>query len=414
MATLVLGAREVRGQVPATPPPFSASSSTPIYQGDQVPTEGGFGSLPGLPNLMPDSPLHWYPFQFYPHFDYSAVYGNGLLSEPGSPVKSWIQTISPGILVRWRDHWTLDYTPSYHIYSDPTFHNGWDHAVSLSGSASTEKWTFHFSQGYGNTDEPLIETGTQTHQRSFNTFFGADYELSDRLKLQLGANQIIDLVDAKDSSLTNKVPLSSSYTWSASQSLQYLFMPQLSGSIGLSEGYSSVETGSDQINEQLNATVNWSPAPKLSLAVTAGVENRQFLDSEVPSSLTPLFSASLHYQIFEHTTASLNASRNVEPSLLSGQTTTSTGVSAGLNQRFFGKYNLALSVGYASSAYESTTVNTGTLRTDDTTTFSAHLSRSIFKRGSIGAVYSYSHNSSTDGGFDYNSQQVGVTLSYHY
>jgi uncharacterized protein (PEP-CTERM system associated) len=104
----------------------------------------------------------------------------------------------------------------------------------------------------------------------------------------------------------------------------------------------------------------------------------------------------------------------VSPSYFQSQNTETTSFTAGLNQRLLQKFNLGLSGGYTKTDYIATSNTAVVGRTDDTYSFSASLSHSLTKRGTISASYSYSENSSNVTGSAYSSNQIGVQVGYQF
>src|SRR6185503_17696326 len=97
--------------------------------------------------------------------------------------------------------------------------------------------------------------------------------------------------------------------------------------------------------------IQWRPSTKLSLSASAGLENRQFIGSTTPDSLSPIFGTVLVYQLFEPTTFSLSASRAISSSYFQNQTTTTTGFTGNLRQRILNKLYLDIGGGYTMSEY---------------------------------------------------------------
>lgn len=394
-----------------TPPAGGLSSQTPFYQAGVGSTVGSAGEAtapwPGTP--IPNSPLAWYPFQFYPHLTYQVTYGNGLQSSPGHSEKTVMQTVSPGLHVRWRDIWSLDYTPSFVFYSSRQFRDTVNHSLSLEGATTYQAWRFSLSQTYVRSDEALVETASQTEEQTIGTALGARYQLNSKVALNFGVSQTITLASQ---SATNSV-VSDSTTWAANQGVEYQFIPQLTGTLTLSESYDSVQHGNNMTSEQLTAGFNWQVEERLTLSASAGAQVRQYTSGGASDTVDPIFTASARYQLFAETSLFITGERTQTPSLVSGQASTVTSVSCGLSQRLIGRFQLVLDGGYSHTEYDST-ASGSSVRNDDTTSFSANLSRSFLTRGTASVFYSYSHNSSSIAGFGYSSNQIGLSLGYRY
>jgi uncharacterized protein (PEP-CTERM system associated) len=196
--------------------------------------------------------------------------------------------------------------------------------------------------------------------------------------------------------------------------LNYQFWPRFNAGIGAGGGYTIQDGSPDSINEQYQARVNWRATDKISFQLSGGLEDQQYLSGGASALLTPIFSGTIQYQPFKQTQLSLNASRSVSPSYFQNQDTETTSFSAGLSQRLLQKFNLGLSGGYAKTDY--TAANTGIAAGSsyDTYSFSASLSHSLTKRGTISVNYSYSDNQSNAQGYSYTSNQIGFQIGYQF
>jgi hypothetical protein len=362
--------------------------------------------------LSPVPPLlRWGPLSLQSHVFYQLSYGNGLQSSPGQSASSLINEVDPGILLQWGNHWTLDYTPTLRFYSSRAFRDTFDNAVTLTGGTTYEDWSFGLSQSYASSSEPLIETAAQTDQQTYSTGLNANRQLGSQTSLELGASQSFRY-------LGNTVAGEQSDTrsWSTMDWLNYQFWPRFGAAIGTGFGYDNLKVGSDMTSEQLQGRITWKVVDKLSFVLSGGAEDRQFLSSGSPDLISPIFSFSAQYSLFEATTLSLSATRSVSPSFWQDQVTESTSISAGLHQRLLGKLYLDLSGGYGTSTYHasSTAPFAANVSNYDTTTFSARLSAAVLKRGTVAIFYSVNYNSSGAAIYDYTTTQVGLQLSYRY
>ena len=363
--------------------------------------------------LSPVPPLlRWGPLTLQSHLLYSLSYGNGLQSSPGQSSSSLINEIDPGIFFQWGNHWTLDYTPTLRFYSSRAFRDTFDNAVTLTGGTTYEDWSFGLSQSYASSSDPIIETGSQLDQETYSTGLSATRQIGSQTSLELGASQNFRFVD-------QTVPgeqLTDTMSWSTMDWLNYQFWPQFGAAIGGGFGYDNLAVGSDMTSEQLQGRITWKVVQKLNFVLSGGAEDRQFLAGGVPDLISPIFSLSAQYSLFEVTTLSLSASRSVSPSFFSDQVSESTSISAGLHQRLLGKLSLDLSGGYGTSTYHasSTAPVAANVSNYDTTSFGARLSMPVLKRGTVAVFYSVNYNSSGAAIYNYTTTQVGLQLSYRY
>ena len=360
------------------------------------------------------NPYQWGPVSFRPSVSYSFSYATGVQSSPGTNSATIVQTFSPNFPFVIGRHWTLDYSPSWTFYSSGQLQSSLNHSAALSWATSYEDWSLGFSQGYSRSDSPMIETGAQTDQQGFSTALNALYQFNTKLSLSMGVSQNISLISSSGSSTGSSTNLANSYSWSTMEWLNWRFWPRLNAGIGVGAGCTTQAGSPDSVNEQASGRVNWRATDKTSFQLSAGVQDQQYMSGGAGTLLTPIFGATIQYQPLKHTSLALGASRSISPSYFQNQDTISTSFTATLNQQLPQKFNLGLSGGYATTDYTATTSGVSAGRTDDTYSFSANLSHSLTKRGTISASYSYGENRSGATGFSYSSEQIGVQVGYQF
>jgi Putative beta-barrel porin 2 len=411
-----------KAQQMIVPQPQSSYSTTPpaVYDEETNNQMDVFNSNPSAANSLADEPFHWGLLTLRPHVFYSLTYGDGLESSPSNHQSTAINEISPGMLINIGRHWTLDYTPTLKYYSNRHFQDSLDQSVVLTGGTSYGDWTFGISQSYASTSDPQVETATQTPTETYSTALNASWQFGDQMSVDFNLQQDFQFTsqpvglggtNSQFNSFQNLEE--NTREWSTLEWLNYQFAPRLDAGIGAGVGYVSVETGPDQTYEQLRGRVNWRATDKISFEVNAGFEDRQFQTGGEGDLFNPLFGAAIQYQPFEQTRISLDASRSVVPSYFQDQVQENTSVSADLNQRLLQKFYFDLSVGYTSVDYEGTT-GLGGSRTDNYYFLNARLSHPFLKRGTLAIFYQHTENSSSQRGFGYSSNQVGLEVGYSY
>jgi hypothetical protein len=396
---------------PGELPPLTSATAAPL------PVLGGTSQLAGAPPvaLAPaQALLQWGPITFRPHVLYTVSYGNGLQASPGQQVNTLINEIDPGILFQLGQHWTLDYTPTLRYYSSSQFQNSFDNRVALTGGTIYRDWTFGLSQSYASYSQPVVQTASQLDQEAFATALSATYRMSTALSLELAVNQSLQYQNQNQN-----VPggqLSNWRSWSTMDWLDYQVEPTLGAAIGAGFEYDNVSVGSDMTAEQLQGRITWRVRTKLSFVLSGGVEDRQFLSSGVANSLTPVFSLTAQYQLFEHTTLSLSGGRTISPALFQSQITESTTLNAGLNQRILGKLNLNVSGAYGTTRYQNTvaTPSPSIASNYETTSVNVSLSTAFLKRATAAVFYQLTYYSSGSAIYNYNTAQAGLSLGYRF
>ena len=399
-------------QTPATPPAVQEEQNSNPMQ-----------VFAPLETLALPLPLQWGPLAAHPHADYQFSYGNGIQSSPGRQQNSIVQQLSPGILFILGDHLTLNYTPTLAFYSSSNLQDTVSHSVQLGWGTAYGNWFFSGSQGFGSSSDPNVETAAQTDQQNYSTALNASYQFNDKMSLDVGLSQNLNYINgARATNFLQNLSLANSKSWSTMDWFNYQFWPRLSAGIGAGAGYTIQENSPDSINEQYQARVNWRATDKISFQLSGGLEEQQYLTGGAGDLLSPIFGATIQYQPFDQTRISLSASRSVSASYFQNQTTESTGISAGLNQRLLGRLNLDLSGGYTASKYQSSVSGPpgAAGRNDNIYSFSARLSCPLLKRGTVSAFYAYSKNSSSQSGFTsgsgfgYTSTQIGFEIGWRY
>jgi hypothetical protein len=371
-------------------------------------------------NSPPSDPFHWGLLTLHPHVFYSFIYADGLESSPSNHQSTAINEISPGMLINIGRHWTLDYTPTLTYYSNRRFQDSLDQSVLLTGGTSYGDWDFGLSQSYTSTSDPQVETASQTPTETYSTALNALWKFGDRMSVNFGLQQNFQFTSSSpglgggaNPQLNSFQNLENSRDWSTLEWLNYQFAPRFDVGVGAGAGYVGVDVGPDQTYEQLQGRVNWRASDKISIQANVGFEDRQFQTGGEGALFNPIFGAAIQYQPFEQTRISLTASRTVVPSYFQDQVQETTSVSADLNQRLLQKFHFDLNVGYTSDDYTGTT-GLGGNRTDNYYFINARLSHPFLKRGTLAIFYQHTENSSSQPGFGYASNQVGLEVGYSY
>ncbi len=339
-----------------------------------------------------------------PHVDYQFLYGDGIQVAPGQPESTTIQQIAPGFQLDVGDHWILDYTPTWTLYSNNRFQNAFNQAVKLNGGTVYGNWVLGISQGYTVSDVPQVETATQTKQETYATAVNGSYTINSKLSLDLAVNQ--NFVSADQ--------FQSYREWSTMDWLNYHFWDRFSVALGVGLGYDDVEMSPDMLFEQYQGRINWRATDKISFQLHGGLEDRQFFGGNSSDLLNPVFGGGIQYQPFEQTKISLDAERVVAVSTLQSQVIESVGFNGDLNQRLLGRLYLDLTGGYQNNKYVSSGNNAPSSRTDDYYFFNTRLSTSFFKRGTVAVFYQLSDDSSSQSGFGFTSHQFGFEIGFAY
>jgi hypothetical protein len=389
-------AQQVIGSAPTapeTPPALEPFANTEM----DVFIPGG-----GVPASQPVQPFRYKFLTLRPHADYQFLYGTGILAAPGQAEDTFIQQIAPGLRLDVGDHWVLDYTPVWTLYSNNQFHNAFGQTAALTGGTVYGSWVLGLAQSYSDTSQPQAETGTQTREQIFATTVNGTYTMNSKMSLDLALFQSFNSAES----------LQSYREWGTIDWLNYHFGDRFNIGIGVGLGYDNPDASPNMLFERYLARINWRATDKISFELDGGVEDRQFLSGNYSSVLNPVFGARIQYQPFEHTQISLNAEQTVDVSSFQNQVTENVGFDVNLNQRLLGKLSLGVDGGYQNIKY--ITVAATSSRTDDYSFLNARLSMAFLTRGKVSIFYQLSNDSSTAPGFSYTSHQVGFDISFAY
>ena len=292
-----------------------------------------------------------------------------------------------------------------------------DESVTLRGAWSNVDWVLGLSQSYLSTTEPIIETGRQTEQEAYATALSASYQMGSKMSLQLGLNQ--NFRDAEG--------LTDLKEWTTQDWLNYQAGNMFGMGTGLILGYDDMNPGSSMPFEQVQGRINFHPGPKLTLTLSGGVEDRQFMDPSAAPLISPIFAGTLQYSV-QQTTITLDASRTVTPSLFDNQIEVITAYDGTIRQQLSKKFSIEANVGYTTIPF--TSIEPGPLpqyfigvapvsslqvvRNDIITSYKISLSYAVVERATLSVFYTVADDSSGQANFAYWSHQVGFSLNYHY
>lgn len=354
-------------------------------------------SAPSTPPI-----LRWGPVTAHPFISYGLTYGTGLLTGPGREENTVINTVSPGVSFDLGKYWNLSYTPSLVFYTTDGYQNTVNQSASLSGGTTAGDWGLNLGSSFAKTDNPLVETGQQTEQTSSSTQFGASRPLSSVWTLDLGISQALRWTG----------DFNNTFSWGVQSGLMYQLSQLISVGFDLGAGYDLVEPGTDMTHESLQVAVNGALGEKLSYSLSGGFEIRQFLDTGASQKLSPIMSGSLNYQMTEKTSFNVYANRSVSPSFFNDQFTLATAIGGGLSQRVLGRFFLSLTGGFRWTENNSTLDPTLEVQNTDYSFVRIGLSSRFLQRGSASIFYLLSQNTSSDAALSFDSNQVGMQLSY--
>jgi hypothetical protein len=417
----VYGARPV-------PNEFEAQNNAPVsvgpsYLGGGQPVSPVTGTgVFGPPGFVPSSGegiYHSGLLNVHAGLAYSFVYGTGIQDQPGQKSSTVVQVVSPYVELDLGQHLSLSYSPMLTYYSGNSgLGNSTGEGASLSWSESYQDWAFRLSQSYSFTSAPLIETGTQTSEEDYVTGVNVSHMIGNGFSLTLGLNQ-----DFRDANQFNDLS-----EWSASGSINYMLNPKVQIGLNVGGGLDEVSDSPNETFESYSVVLMARPGPKTTVNLSVGLEEQSFDASGVSTSTTPIYSASIRYQLFKGTALILDGTRVVSPSFFSNLLSTATSVDVTLRQNLSQKLVVQLFGAYANNSYQAiepgglpkyfltpaTATSLQVTRTDNTSSIGVGLNYTFTRRLFGSVYYTYSKNSASQGDYNFSSSQFAVQLAYRY
>lgn len=333
---------------------------------------------------------------------YGMTYGSGLLTGPDRDEASFRHSVTPAVNLFAGDRWSIRYAPSVNFFTAEGYDNTVDHAVRLTGSASTPNWLFGLNHGTSISSTPLIETGRQTDQTLHSTGLNADWDLNGRDSLAFSLAQTIRFADQSPDA----------FSWVNHNWYQRPLSDRISGAIGAGVGYDYLDPGTDMLYERLNARVQGVLGPKIRYTLSGGAEIRQFSGSGSSSKVSPLASGTITYEILDRTSLFMGYDYSIGTSYFTDQFTQNSSINAGLTQILSTKWSATIGGGFRTTQYQSTLDAEVQSRDDKSTFASCSLSWRPFRRLTTSLSYSFRSNDSDRTDFGFDSHQVGLRMTY--
>jgi hypothetical protein len=385
--------------------PVSQVSTTPAALQDILgvkPDESSLDSV--LATIATEPPIDIGPVKLLPHFFYRVLYGNGIQPMPGHPLKTAVNSFSPGLLTDFGRAWTFDYTPTWNVYSNSQFKNGTDQEATLKGVAVVDQWTLQFSQDYLSSTQPLVETGMQTSEKDYDTAFSASRELTPGM--------ILDTSFAQD--LRYVVGYPESLGWSTTDWLGYQVAPTFNFGFGGGLGYVEAGEGTNTFYYSPQVRMTFNATQKITVNLNGGIEHQEFLGTFGATRNDPIYNLSVVYSPSTTTKLGLNAGEQVDTAFQQSETTRSSVVGATLEQRFLEHYFLSAGVNEIEVNYLSSLNAGASVRRDRDLSYNLRLSTLVLGRATLAVLYQAGTNSSNLPGFGFSTNQVGFEFGYRF
>lgn len=349
--------------------------------------------------------LHLGPFDLHPQVTAGATYDDNFTLSASNERADWIWTVSPTLAAvadnraeGYGTLLTLEYSPSFVIFTQHGEHDGVNHHASLAASWAGSKLSLGLIQTFDQTEGGVVEVGQRLQQRQYTTQLASKYKLGERTSVELNPRLSI----AETEGLIG-------YTeWGADSFLNRVITAKITGSAGGSFGYIEVSDGPIQIYQRALARCTYALSGKVQLEASAGGEWREF-HGGLSDTFTPVFGIGGAYRPFEGTTITLEARRRDEISVaLTNQDYTATGVTLGIRQRIMERLHVTVTGSYDNRDYHASGTGVSAIRRDDLYTLRAGMGMNLGRHWTVDVFYQYSKDSTNDPTLGFTDNQFGL------
>ncbi|MCG3148793.1 MAG: hypothetical protein PCFJNLEI_02240 [Verrucomicrobiae bacterium] len=361
--------------------------------------------------VMTDPGLRVGPVDLHPRITTGVTYDDNILLSNNSTnrLQAFITAISPELTAglgnkpAGRDTWlTLNYRPTFLIFSDHTDNNTVDHSAGLTAQWMLTKLTLGVSQEYNQTHGAMVEVGQRFRQDSYRTTLLARYAFSEKTSLEISPRLTIQ--DNED--------FLSSRDWGVDLFLNRALGAKLIGGLGGSIGLFTIDNSPDQYYERGLARLTYAVAAKADVIATVGIEGRQY-DGSQSSKLQPVLGLAGVYRPWETASFTIEAHRREEASVTQvAQNYVTTGGSAQLRQGLGERFFVSVGGSYDYRSYSENTPGVIANRTDKYYTIRTAAGTTITRRGAVNVFYQYQSNASTGILRDFRNNQIGIQGSW--
>ena len=351
------------------------------------------------------------PFDVHPSITAGMVHDSNIELSETNRLAAYIGTISPeleaevGNRAEGGGTWlALNYRPTFLIFSDYTSNNAVDQLASLHALWTGAKLTLGVSQEYSQTHGAVVEIGQRVRQNEYNTDLLAKYAFSDKTSFELGPRLTIqdsaNFVNTQD--------------WGLDAFLNHALTAKLTGGVGGSVGYDSIENSPDQRYARGLARLVYNLATKVNVSVDGGFEVREYT-SDQPTSVQPVFGVSGMYRPTDTTTVTLEGHRREEASTFTNdQNYVTIGATAEIRQQLWQRYFVSVAGEYDNRSYSATQSGPAAHRTDNYYLIRTSAGATVARNWSINVYNEYQTDFSSAADHSFVDNQVGFEGSWHY
>ncbi len=254
--------------------------------------------------------------------------------------------------------------------------------------------------------DATADTGRQTDRMEYANEIRAAWLPREKVTLELaaGSGQIVyDDPTLFDSKKTY-----------GEIAVRYAYSPKTQVGLAYRAGRYDVDGGSAQTTHQITANIDWKPREKVHVKLQAGAEQR---GTDSGTDINPVVEGRIDWTPRIGTNLYLSAyQREVASAYYAGQNYTLKGVTAGISQKFDGKWTARLETGQEKSSYHQVSGSGGGVgaRNDKIWFVRPALEYRINDQCNVSLFYRVSDNSSSASAFGYSQRTVGLELNYRF
>lgn len=348
------------------------------------------------------------PFDVRPHASGRVFYDDNIFISPQKR-SDVVWTLSPGVLIGAGDYlekeenlFTLAYTPTAIIFTEHSSESAIDHEAHLVAQGRSGSWTLGLQQDVQVYSGAVVDVGDRVDRRIYNTALVTQYEISPKTSIELNGRQSIN--DYDDAADFNE--------WVVAGWLDYWVTPKVKVGVGITAGFLDIDSSVNQTYQQALVRAAYSLSDKLELRASAGGQLRQFQEGQSERA-NGIFSLGATYKPVEKINLTLEAYRRDQNSIvLADQNYTTTGFNGRIRYALDERVALQVGAGYDNLDYNSNRSGISATRNDDYYYVQLGADWTIGDRLVLTAFYQHRESNSSDSNFNFDNNQVGLSVAY--